>query len=69
MKKYSLTVSIDESGIIDEIHNHLSTDNIIDLIIQLDKMYSDWDVTEKLYKYFKEQKEIFEQQFPEEEKW
>ena len=69
MKNINCTVQIDEFDLLDGISDNLSNEEIIKFIMRLERNYKDWDITKKLYKYFKEQKDVFEKEFPEEEKW
>ena len=69
MKNINCTVQIDEFDLLDGISDNLSNEEIIKFIMRLERNYKDWDITKKLYKYFKEQKDVFEKEFPEDEKW
>ena len=69
MKNINCTVQIDEFDLLDVISDNLSNEEIIKFIMRLERNYKDWDITKKLYKYFKEQKDVFEKEFPEDEKW
>lgn len=42
--------------ILDSIEDSLSVDDVVNFVIALDLNTADWNVTNKLYKYFKEER-------------
>jgi len=38
----------------DDLRDDLSEDGAFELIVELDKLYASWDLTEKLYEHFSE---------------
>jgi hypothetical protein len=53
----SVTVNLED--LMYDINRYLSHDEIVDFIQDLDLQAADWDLTEKLYRYFKDQHKIF----------
>lgn len=61
-EKITMGVDLDKEDLMLCLCNNLSHEEIIEFIIKLEKSYEDWGVTEKLYKYFKSQKKIFDEE-------
>lgn len=55
---FSFEISIDTVGLAFAMANDLDEDELFDFITTLDEMTADWDFTERLHKYFKDQHKI-----------
>lgn len=58
----SITIDVPKENLLFDIRYNISNEDIIDFIIRLEKSYRDWEITEKLYKYFRSQKKLFDQE-------
>lgn len=53
-----ITLAIDD--LVDDINDYLDRDDIIAFIKSIDEKVADWDFTIELYKYFQDQKDLFD---------
>ena len=53
------SVTVDLDDLADDLLRYLDTEEIVEFIAELDLVAADWNLTERLYKYFKAQHKIF----------
>lgn len=69
MDKVRITTDIDADDMVFDISRSLSSEDVVKFITVLEKTYADLGVTEKLYRYFKEQKQLFESELKDDEEY